>query len=179
MVPLNKAFVDPRKPDVYQLRQCVYWRPSGFNRSSFGEQCRSGEWLPNNPFKFKNFCVNCNELKRNGTPRPSGSYTPNFAIGQYIKSFSTFNQVLECDTVDKSVSFTPSVFAKGYTLYASKITDGLIGPGTYGPLSKSDTECARLEVSFSAAVNENIKVVLLYQMLGRIKFDRFNVVLVL
>ena len=43
----------------------------------------------------------------------------------------------------------------------------------------SATGSARLEVSFAAAVNENIKVVLLYQMLGRIGFDLFNAVLVL
>ena len=35
-----------------------------------------------------------------------------------------------------------------------------------------------MEVSFTAAVNENIKMVLLYQMLGRIEFDRLNDVLV-
>ena len=74
---------------------------------------------------------------------------------------------------------TPSEWANGYTLYAFKITDGPIGPGTYGPRSKSATGFARLEVSFATAVNINIKVVLLYQMLGRIEFDRFNAVLVL
>ena len=38
---------------------------------------------------------------------------------------------------------------------------------------------ARLEVLFSVAVNKNINIILLYQMLGRIEFDRFNAVLVL
>ena len=53
-----------------------------------------------NPFNFRNFGVNRIELKRNGTSRPSEGYTPNFAIGQYIKSYSTFFQKLECDTGD-------------------------------------------------------------------------------
>ena len=132
-----------------------------------------------NPFNFRNFGVNRIELKRNGTSRPSAGYTPNFATGQYIKANSTFLQVLECDTGDKSVSLILFEWTNGYTLYAFKITDGSIGPETYGPRSKSATGSARLEVSFTAAVNENIKVVLLYQMLGRIEFDRFNVVLVL
>ena len=66
------------------------------------------------------------ELKRNGTSRPSEGYSPNFATGQYINSYSTFFQELECDTGDKSVSLTPSEWANGYTLYAFKITDGLI-----------------------------------------------------
>ena len=69
------------------------------------------------------------------------------------------------------MSLTPSEWANGYTLYAFKITDGSIGLGTYGPRSKSITGSARLEVSFAAAVNENIKVILLYQMLDRIEFD--------
>ena len=132
-----------------------------------------------NPFNFRNFGVNRNELKRNGTSRPSEDYTSNFATGQYIKAYSTFLQKLECDTGDKSVSLTPSDWANWYTLNAFKIIDGPIGPGTYGPHSKSATGSARLEVSFIAAVNKNIKVFVLYQMLGRIEFDRFNLVLVL
>ena len=98
----------------------------------------------NNPFNFRNFGVNRIELKRNGTSRPSESYTLNFATGQYIKAYSTFLQELEFDTGDKSVSLTPSVWANGYTLYAVKITDGFIKPETYGPRSKSTTESARL-----------------------------------
>ena len=132
-----------------------------------------------NPFNFQNFGVNRIELKRNGTFRSSQSYTLNFANGQYIKDYMTFCQELECDTGDKSVSFTPSVWANGYTFNAFKITDDFIKPGTYGPQYKSLTGSARLEVSFAAAVNENIKVILLYQMLGRFEFDRFTKVLVL
>ena len=91
----------------------------------------------------------------------------------------TFLQKLECDIGDQSVSLTPFEWANGYTLYAFQITDGPIGPGTYGGRSKSATGSARLEVSFAAAVNENIKMILLYQMLGRLELDRFNEVVVL
>ena len=35
-----------------------------------------------NPFNYQNFGVNRIELKRNGTPRPTEGYTPNFANGQ-------------------------------------------------------------------------------------------------
>ena len=132
-----------------------------------------------NPFNFKSFGVNRIELKRNITSWPSKGYTPNFANRQYIKAYMTFFQELECDNGYKSVSLTPSDCSNGYTLYAFKIIDGSIRPGTYGPRSKSATGSARLEVSFAAAVNENIKVILLYQMLGRLEFDRFNAVLVL
>ena len=85
-----------------------------------------------NPFNFQNFGVNRIELKRNGTSRPRLGYTPNFANGQYIKAYMMFHQKLECDTGDKSVSITLSEWDNEYTLYAFNITDGLIGPGTYG-----------------------------------------------
>ena len=132
-----------------------------------------------NPFNFQNFGLNSIELKRNGTSRPSEGYTPNFANGQYIKAYMTFLQELECVTGDKSVSLAPFEWANGYTLYAFKITDGSIGQDTYGQQSKSATGSARLEVSFAAAVNKYIKVILHYQMLGRLEFDRFHAVLVL
>ena len=86
-----------------------------------------------NPFNFQNFGVNRIELKRNGTSRPSEGYSSNFANGQYKKAYMTFLEELECNTGDKSVSLTPSEWANGKTLYAFKITDGLIRPGTYNP----------------------------------------------
>ena len=132
-----------------------------------------------NPFNFQNFGVNRFEMKRNGTSVPRKGYTPNFANKQYLKGYTTFLQELECNTGDKSISLTWSENANRYTLYAFKITDSPIGSGTYGPRSKSTTGSARLEVSFSEPVNENIKVVVYYQSPGRIEFDKFKAVLVL
>ena len=118
-------------------------------------------------------------MKRNGKSVPRGGYSLNFANGPYLKAYSTLLQELECDTGDKSISLTLSEWANGYTLYAFKITDGPIGFGTYGPRSKSTTGFARLEVSFAAPVNENIKVTVFYQCRGKIEFDKFKAVLVL
>ena len=113
-------------------------------------------------------------MKRNGTSVPRGSYTPNLTNGQYWQTYSTFLQKLECDTGDKSICLTPSEWANGCTLYAFKITDCPIRSGTYGPRSKSTTGSARLDVWFAAPVNENIKVIVFYQMPGRIEFDQFK-----
>ena len=133
-----------------------------------------------NPCNFQNFGVNNIKLQRNGTLRQNKSYTPNFADGQYIKDYMTFLQMLDFETSDKSVSLTTSELANGYTLYVFKITDGFIGPGTYGPRSTSATISACLEVSFAAPVNEKHQGdLLLYQMLGKLKFERFNKNLVL
>ena len=90
-----------------------------------------------------------------------------------------FLKELECDTGDKSVNLTPSEWANGYTLYAFIITDGPIKPGTYGPQSKSATASTRLEILFAAGVNENIEMIVYYQMLGRIEFDQHKAVIVL
>ena len=53
---LNDAFVDPRKPDLYQLRKRFYCRPTGFSRSWCGERCRSRGILPEEPVQFSKFC---------------------------------------------------------------------------------------------------------------------------
>ena len=110
---------------------------------------------------------------------PSKGYTQNFATGQDLKAYSTFLYELECEIVDTSVSLTPFEWANGYTLYVFRITDGLIKQEMNSQRFKFATESARMEVSFAAAVNENIQMVLLYQMLDRIEFDRFTAVLVL
>ena len=125
-------------------------------------------------FNFKNFGVNRIDLKRNGMPVPRNGYTSNFINGQYKTDYMTFHEQLDCDSGDKCIGLTPLEWATGYKLYAFKITDGQIGPDSYGPKSKSVTGSVRLKVSFAAAQNENIKVILLYQMLGRLEFDQFQ-----
>ena len=118
--------------------------------------------------------MNCIDLKRNSMPVLRNGYTPNFTNGQYKKHYMTFIEQYDCDSGDKCISLTPSEWVTGYTLYEFKITDGPIEPGTYGPRSKSATGSVRLEVSFAAAQNENIKVIQLYQMLGKLEFDQFQ-----
>ena len=79
---------------------------------------------------------------------------------------------------DKCVNLTPTEWSDGFTIYAFKITDGPVGPGTEGPRSKSTTGSIRLEIGFSAAKNRNIKVIVLYQMLGVLEFDQFRNVII-
>ena len=100
-----------------------------------------------NPFNFQNFGVNRIQLKRNDTSVPRDGYIQNFANGEYKRAYMQFLQELEFDNGDKCVNLTLSEWANRYTLYAFKITDGLIGHGTYGPRSMSTTGSARLEIS--------------------------------
>ena len=123
-----------------------------------------------NPFNLNNFGMNLIEIKRNGTSVLRGGYTRNFANGKYLKAYTTFLQELECDIGDRRISLISSEWANGYTLYAFKFNDGPIGSGTSGPRSNSITGSARLEMSFAAPVNENIKVIVYHQKPGRIQF---------
>ena len=118
------------------------------------------------------------ELRRNGTPVPRLSYTPNFANGQYIKDYETMQRQLGFGKGDKCVNLTPTEWANGYTIYAFKVTDGPIGSGTEGPRSLSTTGSIRLEVGFSAPQHTNIKVIILSQNLGVLEFDAFKNVVV-
>ena len=70
-------------------------------------------------------------------------------------------------------------WANEYTLYAFTITDGPTGLNTYISRSKFAIKSARLEMPFAPLVNNNIKVILYYQMLYKIEFDQFHVVLLL
>ena len=126
-----------------------------------------------NPLNFQNLCVNCIELKRNGLRLLQNGYTPNFANRQYKKDYITLFEQIDCESGNKIISLTLSELATGYTLYAFKITDGPIKPGTYGPRSKFGTGSVRLEMWFAAAQNVNIKIILLDQMLVKVKFHHF------
>ena len=79
---------------------------------------------------------------------------------------------------DKCVTLTPDEWSHGFKLYTFKITDGTIGSGVDGPQTKSTTGSARLEVGFSAAQNTNIKVIVMYRMLGVIEIDQFRNIIV-
>ena len=54
----------------------------------------------------------------------------------------------------------------------------LIELSIYGLRFESATKSARLEMLFVAAINVNIKMILLYQMLGRLEFDQFKTVII-
>ena len=118
------------------------------------------------------------ELNRNNSPRQTESYPPNFSNGKYIQSYSTCFQELTCDSGNKSVRLTSFEWENGYALYAFKVTDGFTGPGTYGLQFKSVTKCTRLKILFAAAVNKNIKIIIYYQMHGKIEYDKFHAVIV-
>src|SRR5208283_4933772 len=92
-----------------------------------------------NPFNFRNFGVTEMSLMRNGISVPRRGYKPNFANGQYIRDYITFQEQLGYDISDKCVPITPEEWANGYTFWVFKITDGPIGSGVAAPRSKAVT----------------------------------------
>ena len=69
---------------------------------------------------------------------------------------------------------TPTVLANGYTFYAFKMTDGLIGSGTKGPRFRVTTGSLRLEIGFAAPQNTKIKLIILFQNLGMLEFNVYK-----
>ena len=115
---------------------------------------------------------------RNGTATPRDGYKPNWTSGEYVDDYWQMQEQLGFHKGDKCVALTPYEWSHGFTLYTFKITDGPVGSGVDGPRSKSTTGSARLEIGFSAAQNTNIKVIVMYQMLGVIEIDQFRNIIV-
>ena len=131
-----------------------------------------------NPFDFKPFGLNRVELTRNGMKVPRFGYTPDFAKKLYTKDYANFLQQLNFFDGDRAINITPEEWADGYTLFSFKLTDGPIGNGVDVPRAPSHSGAARLELQFSAPTDKNLKVIVMYQMLGIIEIDKFNTVLV-
>ena len=76
------------------------------------------------------------------------------------------------------MNITPEKWADGFNLYSCKITDGSIGSGTVGPRSHSETGSARLEFDYETAPQGNLKLIIMYQMLGIFEIDRWKEIVV-
>ena len=75
------------------------------------------------------------------------------------------------------MNLTPDEWAKGYTLYVFKITDGPIGSGTEGPRSAASSGSSRLKITLSAGQAAPIKVIVFSLGLGFIKIDKNRAVI--
>ena len=76
------------------------------------------------------------------------------------------------------MNISPSEWADGFNLYSFKITDDPIGNGTLGPRLHSETGSARLKFDFETGPQGNIKLIIMYQMLGIFEIDRWKDIIV-
>ena len=73
-----------------------------------------------------------------------------------------------------SLQLTPHQWANGYTLFAFKLTEGLIGSCVAGPRSHSNDKNFRLKLIFLKAMTANLKLNLIYQTHALLEIDMFN-----
>ena len=85
-----------------------------------------------------------------------------------------FQGQLGYDTGDKCVQLTPQQWANGYTLFAFKLIESLIGAGVAGLRSHSKGGNNRLELSFAQPTFANLKLILMYQTPAVFEIDKFN-----
>ena len=123
-----------------------------------------------NPFHFQNFGVNYLCMQANGIQIPRLAYQPDFANGDYIRSYFGVLEALGFDIGPNCWDLTPAEWANGYNIYAFKITPGPIGtvstPARVGGI--------RLELKFAAATQANISVLLLSQSCAEIQVDKYK-----
>ena len=72
------------------------------------------------------------------------------------------------------MKLTTEQYADGFNLYSFKITDRPIRNGTAGPRLHAERGSVRLEFDFKTAMVGNLKLIIMYQMLGIIEIDEFN-----
>ena len=111
----NEAPVNCSEPNVYQLWQRFYKRPSGFSHDWSGERRLFCGWLPEKPVQFSKFWREPHWAKAKWHVQIELGLYPKFRERTVYIKYMTFFQELECDTGDNSVSLTPSEWANGYT----------------------------------------------------------------
>ena len=89
-------------------------------------------------------------------------------------AYFTFQEQLGFGQGDRCVNISPEEWADGFNLYSFKITDGPIGSGTINPRSHWETGSARLKFDFETAPQGNLKLIIMYQMLGIYEIDRWK-----
>ena len=129
-----------------------------------------------NPFDFQAFELNCINVYRSGTDCPRKGYTPEFGNRRIVEAYKTLTKELGYDIKDKALSLTQTEWANGFTLYAFKVNDGLIGSGADSPRSPIPTGDLKISIGISAPYNHNIKVVVLSQSVWYMFFDQFKIV---
>ena len=123
-----------------------------------------------NPFHFQHFGANYLCMQANGIQIPRLAYQPDFANGDYIRSYFGVLEALGFDIGPNCWDLTPEEWANGYNIYAFKITPGPIGTVT----TPARVGGIRLEVKFAGATNGNICVLLLSQNCAEIQIDKYK-----
>lgn len=130
---------------------------------------------PRNPFNFQTFGLSFFSLYLDGKQVPSKPLQPNFANGQYVRSF--FNLMVSSGLAnqDAGSNISRQDFAGGFALYSMDLTPSLIDDNQLFELVKSGA--LRMELKFDAPLQRSVTVVVWAEMDSVLEIDRSRQVL--
>ena len=128
-----------------------------------------------NPFNFQTFGLSFLSLYLDGKQVPSKPLQPNFAGGQYVRSF--FNLMVSSGLAnqDSGSNISRQDFTGGFALYSMDLTPSLIDDNQLFELVKSGA--LRMELKFVRALLRSVTVVVWAEMDSVLEIDRSRQVL--
>ena len=128
-----------------------------------------------NPFNFQTLGLSFLSLYLDGKQVPSKPLQPNFAGGQYVRSF--FNLMVSSGLAnqDSGSNINRQDFAGGFALYSMDLTPSLIDDNQLFELVKSGA--LRMELKFVAPLQRSATVVVWAEMDSVLEIDRSRQVL--
>ena len=129
-----------------------------------------------NPFHFKTYGLSFLSVNLDGKQVPAKPLQPDFTTGQSVRSY--FNLMVSSGLVnqDAGSNISRAEFSEGYTLYSMDLTPSLLDDNQLFELVKSGA--LRLEMKFSAALQESVTAVVWAEMDSMIEVDRYRQILV-
>ena len=128
-----------------------------------------------NPFNFQTLGLSFLSLYLDGKQVPSKPLQPNFAGGQYVRSF--FNLMVSSGLAnqDSGSNISRQDFTGGFALYSMDLTPSLIDDNQLFELVKSGA--LRMELKFVRALLRSVTVVVWAEMDSVLEIDRNRTVL--
>ena len=128
-----------------------------------------------NPFNFQTLGLSFLSLYLDGKQVPSKPLQPNFATGQYVRSFFNLMVASGLANQDAGSNISREDFAGGFALYSMDLTPSLIDDNQLFELVKSGA--LRMELKFVTPLLRSVTVVVWAEMDSVLEIDRSRQVL--
>ena len=130
---------------------------------------------PRNPFNFATHNLSFLSLYLDGKQVPSKPLQPDFANGQYVRSFFNLMVATGLANQDTGSNIDREDFARGFGLYSVDLTPSLLDDSQLFELVKSGA--LRMELKFTQPLQRSVTVVVWAEMDSVIEIDRTRQVL--
>ena len=131
--------------------------------------------IPRNPFNFATHHLSFLSLYLDGKQVPSKPLQPNFANGQYVRSFFNLMVASGLANRDAGSNISRMDFENGFALYSVDLTPSLLDDNQLFELVKSGA--LRLEMKFTQPLQRSVTVVVWAELDSVIEIDRSRQVL--